>query len=277
MEKFPKKNEDGESKHLTELPRTSKDSMTGFYLRGIESMGKAGEVVDYINAQLDAEPKRYDSADEFLADNPDYLEQADDSISSEQKGALRDYSSYNFAWINTVERGFWDYEKLGRKTPEKVAECKATADKIDQAICAAPAPAENFETVRGTDLSGFSQYGIHSIAELAQMEGQMMVERSFTSTALKKENSFTDHDSTLWIGSGNVEVHYHIPGGYKTSVAMLDHSLSYSPGQTEVLINRGMVSYVSKVEIAEDGQHATLDVIVVPFEIYDPARIETGD
>lgn len=268
--------EDGEGKPLTELPHTSKDSMTSFYLRAIGREGKAEAVVDFINQQLEAEPKRYDSADEFLADNPNYLEQADGSISSEQKAALRDYSSYNFAWINTVERGFWDYEKLGRKTPEKEAECKATARNIDQAICAAPAPTEDFETVRGTDLSGFAQFGVHNIAELEQMEGQMMVERSFTSTALKKGNSFVGHEGTLWIGSNNVEIHYRLPAGYKTSIAMLNNELSYSPGQTEVLINRSMLSYISNVEIDESGEHAKMDVIVVPFELYDPARLESN-
>ena len=276
MHEVPRSAED-RRETLTELPHTSKDSMTSFYLRAIKREGKAEAVVDFINQQLEAEPKRYDSADEFLADNPNYLEQAGGSIPSEQKAALRDYSSYNFAWINTVERGFWDYEKLGRKTPEKEAECRATADKIDQAIFAAPAPAEDFETVRGTDLSGFAQFGVHNIAELAQMEGQVMVERSFTSTALKKENSFVNHGSTLWIGSGNVEMHYHLPAGYRTSIALLNHELSYSPGETEVLINRATMSYISKVEIDESGQHATMDVIVIPAEIYDPARLETSN
>ena len=275
MEKMPNSAEAARER-LVELPRNSADSMTSFYLRGIEREGKAEAVVDFINQQLETEPKQYDSAEDFLADNPDYLKQADGSISSEQKAALRDYSSYNFAWINTVERGFWDYDKLGKQTPEKVAECKATARNIDQAICAAPAPAENFETVRGTDLSGFAQFGVHSIAELQKMKGQMMVERGFTSTALKKDNSFVGHEGTLWIGSNNVEIHYRLPAGYKTSIAMLNNELSYSPGQTEVLINRSMLSYISNVEIDESGEHAKMDVIVVPFELYDPARLESN-
>ena len=109
------------------------------------------------------------------------------------------------------------------------------------------------------------------------MQGQMMVERGFTSTALKKEKSFVGHEGTLWIGSNNVEMHYHLPAGYKTSIAMLNGELSYSPGQTEVLINRGMMSYVKNVEISEDGKNATMDVIVIPFELYDPARLESRD
>lgn len=276
MEKTPRS---AEAAHetLTELPRESADVMTGFYLRELERSGKAGEVLDFINDKLGGEAKRYDSAEEFAADNPDYFEQVSENVSSEQKAALRDYSSYNFAWINTVERGYWDYEKLGKQTPEKMAEIEATSRNIDRAICAAPAPKEDIETVRGTDLSGFAQFGVHSIAELQNMQGQMMVECGFTSTALKKEKSFVGHEGTLWIGSNNVEMHYHLPAGYKTSIAMLNGELSYSPGQTEVLINRGMMSYVKNVEISEDGKNATMDVIVIPFELYDPARLEAGD
>lgn len=275
MEKMPKSAEAAHER-LVELPRNSADGMTSFYLREIERAGKAGEVLDFINEKLGGEAKSYDSAEEFIADNPDYFEQVDANISSKQKEALRDYSSYNFAWINTVERGFWDYEKLGKQTPEKMAEIEMTSRNIDQAISAAPAPREDIETIRGTDLSGFAQFGVHSIAELQKMQGQMMVERGFTSTALKKDNSFVGHDGTLWIGSNNVEIHYRLPAGYKTSIAMLNNELSYSPGQTEVLINRGMLSYISNVEIDESGEHAKMDVIVVPFELYDPARLESN-
>ena len=273
MEKMPNAAETADDR-LAELPHESVDDITGFYLREIERRGKAGEVVEFINDQPGGEAKHYDSAEEFLADNPDYFEQIDTTVSPEQKAALRDYSSYTFAWINTVERGFWDYEKLGKRTPERMAEIRTTASNIDQAIIMAPAPKADFETIRGTDLSGFARFGVHSIAELVQMQGQMIVEQGFTSTTLKKENSFVGHEGTLWIGANNVEIHYHLPAGYKTSIAMLNHELSYSPGQTEVLINRATMMYVSKVEIAEDGQRATMDMIVIPAELYDPARVE---
>ena len=153
-----------------------------------------------------------------------------------------------------MERGYWDYEKLGKQTPEKMAEIEATSRNIDRAIIAAPAPKQDFETVRGTDLSGFAQFGVHSIAELQNMQGQMMVERGFTSTALKKDKSFVGHEGTLWIGSNNVEMHYHLPAGYKTSIAMLNGELSYSPGQTEVLINRGMMSYAKMSRLVKTAK-----------------------
>ena len=258
---------------IAELPKSSADDMTRFYLRELESSGKAGDVLDYINQQLNGEGRQYDSADEFLADNPDYFARCDEDISDEGKEALRDYSSYNFAWINTVERGFWDYEKLGRKTPEREAEIRQTSDRIDKAISAAPAPKEDFVTYRGTDLSGFSKFGVHSLEELEQMKGQMMVESGYTSTALKRENSFVENESTLWIGESNIEMHYHIPAGKKTSVAMLNNRLSHSPNQTEVLLNRGMMSYISDVNYDKPG-HAVVEAIVIPFELYDPNRIQ---
>jgi hypothetical protein len=273
MERMPQSHETtGEA--TIELPKTSPDRMTGFYLREIQRAGKGAEVENYLNQQLNNETGGYDTAEDFLAANPNYFSQIDDAVTNEQKDALRNYSSWNFAWINSVERNQWDYEKLGRQTPEKLAAIRETADKIDQAIISAPVPKESFTTVRGTDLSAFQKFNIHSLNELEQMQGQMMVESGFVSTALNRELSFVDRGNTLWIGEGNIEMHYRIPAGYKTSIAMLREDLSLSPEQTEVLINRGMLSYVSKVELDETGTHAKMDVVIVPSELYDPLRVE---
>ena len=272
MEKMPRS---AEYSHeiITELPEKSQDAMTNFYLRELKRNGSAETVLNYLNEASESEAKSYDSAEDFLAANPDYLEQVNASISSEEKAALREYSSWNFAWINSVERGFWDYEKLGKKTPEKEAQIHETSEKIDHAITAAPAPQEDFMTYRGTDLSGFSKYGVQSLEDLEQMKGQIMVESGYTSTAIARENSFVEQEGTFWIGKSNVEMRYHIPGNKKTSIALLSDELSHSPNQTEVLLNRGMMSYISDVSFDEPN-HAVVDAIVIPFELYDPARLD---
>lgn len=273
MKETAPKSTETTQERIAELPVKSADNLTSYYLREIKRSGNEGAVVEFISQQLSSEAKPYDSAENFLAANPDYLQQTREKLSDDQKQALRNYSSYNFAWINSVERGFWDYDKLGRKTPEKEAQIRETSRNVDRAICAAPAPQEDFVTYRGTDLSGFGNFGVHSLEDLAALEGQMMVERGYTSTAIDRSHSFVEEEGTLWLGQSNIEMRYRIPGGKKTCVAMLDETLSHSPQQTEVLLNRGMMSYISKVEYDKPG-HATIDAVVVPFELYDPARVE---
>ena len=50
-------------------------------------------------------------------------------------------------------------------------------------------------------------------------------------------------------------------------MALLTPDLSYSPQQTEVLINRNALSYVSEVSI--EGERAVLDMLLIPRGVYD--------
>lgn len=253
---------------IGELPETSPDSVCRLYLREIARMGKMGDVQKCINDSLNNEPDIYSSTEEFLAANPNYGEKIDATLSSSEKDAVRSYSGYRFAWINSIARGFWDYEKMGAKTPEVEAEIKETTREIISAIKKAPAPEKDFMTFRGTNLDGFRSYGTNTINDLAKMKGQFMLEQGFTSTAIKREKSFAEREvSDLWIGESNIEMRYHIPAGADEVLALTSDDLSYSPEQTEVLIDHNTLSYVSDVDIDRNG-HAVVDTILIPRSIY---------
>jgi hypothetical protein len=81
MERMPQSHETtGEA--TIELPKTSPDRMTGFYLREIQRAGKGAEVEDYLNQQLNNETGGYDTAEDFLAANPNYFSQIDDAVTN---------------------------------------------------------------------------------------------------------------------------------------------------------------------------------------------------
>ena len=255
---------------MRELPTTSANSTCRFYLQEIERLGRLSKVAHFIDEKLLEDPKIYASVEDFISDNPDYAESLDDTLSQDQKTAIKEYSGFRFAWINSVMRGFWDYDKMGKKTPELEAEIRTTAHDIDAAISIAPAPKSDFITFRGTNIDAFRNYDIQNLADLKALEGQFYLEEGFTSTAIVRDKSFVERAaSDLWIKQSNIEVRYHIPAESHDSLALLSHELSYNPEQTEVLLNRHTLSYISEVSIAENS-HATIDALLSPRELYEP-------
>ena len=254
-----------------ELPKNSFGPTCQFYLRQIERSGTSRDVESFLAEKLSRPAKDYASVEEFYADNPSYESGIEDGLSNTEKAAVKEYSGYKFSWINSVARGFWDYDKMGRKTPELEEEIKETTRQIIGAIQDAPAPEEDFITYRGTNLDAFRAYGINSVADLKKMQGQFMLEQGFTSTALLRENSFVNREvSDLWIGKSEVEMRFRIPAGSHQTIALFSDELSYSPQQTEVLIEDDTLSYISKVEM-KDGK-AIIEAILIPPEVYDPAE-----
>ena len=252
-----------------ELPNTSPDYVCRAILRFIERDGRKPDVENFINERLSLQPKTYTSTDGFLEDNPGYEAELESALRPDEKAALKEYSGYRFAWINNAARGFWDYDKMGAKTPEAESEVMASIEKIRSAIPKSPASETDFVTFRGTNLDGFRAYGVHELSDLANMKGQCMLEQGFTSTALLREKSFADGETeSLWINKSNVEVRYHIPSGSHDQLALFTDGLSYSPDQTEVLINRNSLFYISNVEYP-DTEHAVVDALLIPRDIYD--------
>lgn len=258
------------NKLASELPTTSRDWVCQLYLREIERSGKMEKVRDYLAARaMASRPDVYSSAGDFLEANPGYEQKISTSLNHAEKSAIKQYSGYRFAWINSVARGFWDYEKMGRKTPELEAEIKETTREIIGAFPKAPVPEKDFLTFRGTNLDEFRNYGVDSIANLAKMKGQFMLSQGFTSTAIAREKSFAERDvSDLWIGKSNVEIRFRIPAGSHETIALLSDELSYSPQQTEVLIDHNALSYISDVTFDKEN-HAVVDAILIPRDLYD--------
>ncbi len=267
--------EQSSEKDLPELPTDSHDFVCRFYLREIKRSGRLPDLRKYLSEALADQPKTYSSVEDYMVDNPNYDQEVDTSLSQREKDSILQYSGYRYAWINSVERGFWDYEKLGRKTPEAEKEIRSTANAIDMAIMKSPAPKQSFTTFRGTNLDGFRDYGIESLSDLVKMKGQFMLERGFASTSMLSERSFVgnEYSDNPLRSKTDIEIRYLIPSQSHDTVALTDASLSYSPEQAEVLLNRNSLSYVSDVNQDKDG-HYVVDAILVPRSVYDPNHME---
>ena len=251
-----------------ELPTTSANSLCTCLLEEIKKAGRMEHVADCINNALNTTPDSYDTFDDFLSANPGYEEKTHQAITPDERAALQDYSGYGFVEINSVARGFWNYEKMGKKTPEREEAIKDKARRIISAINKAPAPEKDFITYRGTNLEGFRGYKINSLQDLEKMKGQFMLEEGFTSSALKRENSFADRkEESLWVGKSDIEIHYHIPAGADGLLALTSTSLSLSTGHTEVLMDHDMLEYFTDVNFTEDGR-AIMDAIMIPLSVH---------
>lgn len=257
---------------MRELPTTSVNGDCEFYLKEIERCGRMEKVAHFIDEKLAVQPKLYHSTEGFYADNPDYIDDLMANLDANEVNSLKKYTGTGvtgFVGINTVARGFWDYEKMGRSDAETKAEINDTITFIDEAISKSPSPSEDFLTFRGTNLDAFRKYNINNIADLQSLKGEFYLERGFVSTALNRENSFADREDTgLWFGGSNIEVRYHIPAGSHDFVALFTDELSYSPQQTEVLINRWSLFYVSDVRV-DENKHAIVDMLLLPKDLYD--------
>ena len=253
---------------MRELPKTSPDRLCNLYIKEIERSEQIEKLAHFIDEKLSNEPKSYGSIEEFYTENPKYRQEIHNNLTESQKFALKRYSGREFPWINTVARGHWDYEKLGPETPEEKSRISRLIQEMKGAIRCAPAVNNDFVTYRGTNLDGFREYGVFSIEELTALKDQFYLEKGFTSTALVQDKSFAQvKPSGLWIGDSNIEIKYHLPAGSHDYVGLFSEEFSYSPEQSEVLLDSWSLSYISDVKI--DGDCAYLDMILIPKELYD--------
>ncbi len=253
---------------MRELPNSSQNRTCNLYLREIERQGLLGNIAHFIDEKLNETPETYTSINEFCTDNPDYIEKID-AMPQNEKSAIREYSGFRFTWINSYLRGFWDYDKMGQKTPEIENQIKNFISEIDSAFSDAPATDTDFITFRGVNLDSFKSYGIEKPEDLKNLKGQFYVEDGFTSTSIAQDRNFAEHKTdNSWHNEANIEIRYLIPANSKDSIALLSKDLSYNPEQTEVLLRRGSLSYIYDVS-KEDGR-TIIQELLIPHKIYEP-------
>jgi len=254
------------------IPTKSPNRTCGFYLREIERQGRMPDVESFLGSALNRnyhEPASSAELDSFADEYTDLIEPY---LNAEDKAALKRYSGYNYRLINQVSRGQWDYDTLGQKTPEKVTSAEEDIANIRHAINAAPAPGIDLTTHRGTNLDSFSSYGVNSLHDLTNLEGNLFLETGFTSTSLSPAHSFMGRDNfdDPLRKSCNIAIEYHIPAEAKEVIGLLSTDTAYD-NQYEILIDRDSLSYVSNVEISPDQTNAKLQMTLIPRQIYDPA------
>lgn len=256
------------------LPTSSPNRTCNFYLREIARTGRTPAVEAFIDSALQTEYAEFSPNDDYAEFASAYSAAIEDILDPSDQAALKSYSGLGYKAINQVARGFWDYDILGRQTPEKLEATRTSITKISHAISSAPSPDINFTTFRGTNLDSFRDYGVNSISDLANLENQLFLETGFCSTSFIADHSFANRsfDDPLR-KSCNITIKYLVPANSHEGVGLLTDQLSYSPNQNEYLINRDSLSYISQVKIAEDQSSAELEMALIPREIYDPAAV----
>lgn len=193
------------------------------------------------------------------------------SLANEEIGSIKEYSGYNYKYINSVMRGIWNYEELGVHSDEKEKRFLDAAGTISKSIQKSPRLPENVKTFRGANLSSFRGYNVQNLEDLNQLEGQLFYEQGFTSSSLKSDQSFANKkfDDT-YREQCNIEIEYLVPSGSHDGVAMLSNDLSYSPGQKEYLFDKGSLFKILNVDVANDNAH--IKMALLPKDLWDRPR-----
>lgn len=252
-----------------EISNTSPSFACRFYIHELERSGKMPDIIDYLEDSKNRKYIDFSSEDEIDSVSASYVDSLHKKLTNKDCYALRNYTGYQYKYINQVSRGFWNYDLLGKKTPEREAEARQAADAIDVAISKSPAIGFDFYAYRGTNLDSFRNYKVETTQDLLTLEGQFFLEEGFTSTSMQNGTSFfgRDFDDPLRART-NVEIRYKIPAESRDGAALLDRELSYAPAQQEYLLNRDSLSYIENVEL-DSNNIAHLDMILIPRSLYE--------
>lgn len=252
---------------------TSPNRTCNWYLREIENLGHMENLKSFIT---DATSRTYEdlsSPQELNNFCTAYNSKISPFLTHEAKSTIKHYSGLGYKAINQVARGFWDYEILGRQTPEKLAQTQQDIKNLSQIIASLPPLDINLATYRGTNLDAFQSYQIQNLSELKNLEHSFFLETGFTSTSLSRDSNFTNRqfDNPLRKPC-DIEIKYLLASENDNCVDLFSDDLSYSKNQHEILLNRDSLSYISKVQIDQNRHRAFLEMLLLPTHVYDPVR-----
>lgn len=211
--------------------------------------------------------------DEYFENN---LRQFYENNSYEDMDVLKSYSGISFKDINAILRNNWTYDNNGLLTEEKRKYSQEAADKIRKIILKSPQVPTNMRVFRGVSLSNFRDYGITRIEDLVKIKGEYYHDGGFTSTALLRDRSFFNRPLD-WHDTCNIEIEYLIPEEYSDGVPMLTSELSYSPVQTEYLLNSDNLSKIVDVKISPNKDSAHITMVLIPEKVWNKYYQESRD
>lgn len=257
---------------IESLPTTSPNPTCCFYLREIDRLDRLAAIKDFLNDITDRDFHEFKDPIDLDAFGAAYSEFISSALTPEDKTALKNYSGFGYRIINQVARGQWNYDLLGPQTTEQVAQAEHDINQISSAIARVPSPGVNLISHRGTNLDSFRAYGVNSLSELSKLEGQFFLEEGFTSTALSPDKSFADKDFDDPLRRAcNIQITYRIPEEAQETIALLTPELAYNPEQSELLIDKGSLFYISSAEVSPNKSSAALEMTLIPRNLYDPA------
>lgn len=247
--------------------KLSSDSTTRTVLRmiGEEELIRIDEYVD------DLLTKDYIS---FSNENDvfKYFNELLNQVSQEDCKYLRYYTGIDYNQINSLLRGYWDYEKSGILTNEKKQEYLNLANKIKEIIDSINNVSllDNFKTYRGINISSLRRYGVNNINDVLNLKGQYLYDKAFTSTSLIRNNSFFNKELE-YHSPCNVEIEYLFPKENVEGFPLITNDTSYSNIQSEFLINSGSLVKVVDVQIIDNN--AYMKVVYIPHKIWDNSKV----
>ena len=238
------------------------------YLLRYIGIQKQEELKMYIKEMLSQNYQQFTSISQIDKTFNDFIRVYLNKLSLSDIAALRGYTGLQFRNVNAVLRNNWNYEVNGRLTSKLKEESLNIAKNIRQALNKAPEISDGIKTYRGVSIASFQSYNIFSLNDLKTLEGNYLYEEGFTSTSLIKEKSFFYTDPFTLTGKPNILIEYLIPSGSDDG-AILCGETSYSPSQSEFLINNSSLFHVTKVSVDEKNNLAYMQVLLIPEKIWN--------
>ena len=238
------------------------------YLLRYIGIQKQEELKMYIKEMLSQNYQQFTSISQIDKTFNDFIRVYLNKLSLSDIAALRGYTGLQFRNVNAVLRNNWNYEVNGRLTSKLKEESLNIAKNIRQALNKAPEISDGIKTYRGVSIASFRSYNIFSLNDLKTLEGNYLYEEGFTSTSLIKEKSFFYTDPFTLTGKPNILIEYLIPSGSDDGVILCGET-SYSPSQSEFLINNSSLFHVTKVSVDEKNNLAYMQVLLIPEKIWN--------
>lgn len=139
----------------------------------------------------------------------------------------------------------------------------AAAENLSKITATAPELPENMTAYRGANLEAFRDYGVTDLADLQGLTGQLYYETGFTSTSLVREQSFYEREfEDKYRRDCNIEIEYLLPQGSRDGILAATEDLSYSPEQSEYIIDKSSLFKV--MGVAVDGDQARVQMALIP-------------
>lgn len=255
------------------FPTTSSDQTCNFYLKELERMGRTQDVANFLRDTEKRDFQKLDGAG-LQAYIETYNAYVGSQFSADDNEVLKRYSGFGSTAVNQVARGYWDYDRLGRQTPELVKEVNDDIQKLSETINNTPSGQMDIVTYRGTTPENFRGfYDSSTLENILSLQGQIIHDAGFVSTTLNEEENFAnkEFDGPMYKPK-NVLIKYKIPAEARETVGLLSSDTTYSPNECEILIDKGSLFYVSKVEMGNDSkgqQRVCMEMTLIPRSIYD--------
>ena len=236
-------------------------------------LGEKGRnaILDFLEQKSETTYANLDTAEEAVDFFKDYTDEFYQNHPRVNDG-LYGYTGLDFGAMNSITRGYWDYDQVGLKTPEKVERAKRYSETLSKTIAESPELPADLTVYRGTNIESFRDHDIQSLEELSSLKGQLFYEKGFTSTSIVREKSFFDKQlNDTYRRACNVEVEILVPkeshDGVPINIDQRNHE--EFARHTEFIINSSSLFRIKNVDVDKDANTAHIVMELIPKSVWD--------